>query len=74
MKNSNIQKGKSSGYQLVYQVASAVTALCAIIKPREVFESAASRHFQKLLWVLQKRKALYYKAAANFKSLVSKIC
>jgi hypothetical protein len=26
------------------------TALCADLKPSKVFESAASRHFQKLCW------------------------
>jgi len=27
-------------------------ALCAFVKPREAFESAASRHFQKLLYTI----------------------
>lgn len=31
MKNSNIQKGKSSGYQLVYQVESAVSVILLTI-------------------------------------------
>ncbi len=30
-----------------------ITALCASVKPREIFESAAKRHFQKFLWVLK---------------------
>ncbi len=32
-----------------YAVSLPFTALCAAIKPREIFESAASRHFQKFL-------------------------
>jgi hypothetical protein len=32
------------------------TALCAAIKPREIFESAAKRHFQKFLSNPKKQK------------------
>ncbi len=28
------------------------TAFCAVIKPSEILESAASRHFQEFRWVL----------------------
>jgi len=42
------------------------TALYAYLKPRNIFESVARRHFQKYFWVLSKRKALY----ANLRNLL----
>ena len=36
-------------------------ALCAAMKPIEFFESAAKRHFQKILWITQALKE--YKVA-----------
>jgi hypothetical protein len=35
------------------------TALCAELKPKEVFESVALQRFQKLLWTTSKAPQLY---------------
>ena len=42
------------------------TTLCAVIKPREIFESAASRHFQKFLCTPQSINRLYQKKRMCF--------
>ena len=50
---------------LVYLNFERYTALCAVVKPKEILESAASQQFQGFLWVLQQRKALYNVQSLN---------
>ncbi len=42
------------------------TALCAYSKPRNIFESAALRHFQKYFCTTQILNRLYYAVVLNF--------
>jgi hypothetical protein len=46
--NTEIEES-SKGLPSVMDNPKVNTALCAAIKPREIFESAAKRHFQKFL-------------------------
>ncbi len=47
-------------YVLIHLATAIVTALCAVIKPRKLFESAASRHFQKVFCNTQSLNRLYH--------------
>jgi len=44
---------------LVYKQVIDVTAHCAAIEPRQFFESAAKRHFQKIVCITQTLNRLY---------------